>query len=116
MTRRDRWKRRPCVVRYFAWRDELRLRAGRLPKANRVTSLSWCATFAPPKWLSKARRAAMLGKIHRQMPDIDNIYKAILDGLFPRSKGGDSGIGFGIVSKVWGEADSLRIVIEYEEG
>src|SRR5688572_7856631 len=82
MTRRDKWKRRPCVMRYRAWADSARIAAGVLPDPSKVISFDWKAFFPPPDSWSKKRRAEAIGKPHRSSPDRDNIDKAILDALF----------------------------------
>ena len=54
MTRRDKWKERPCVMQYRSWCDMVRLIVGNsLPPAGLVLSLNWTATFEPPKSWSK---------------------------------------------------------------
>lgn len=113
-TRRDKWAKRPRVMRYRVWCDYLRLVAGRLPPAEEVGALNWTAYFRPPASWSKGRQIAVLGTLHRMKPDRDNIDKAVLDGLWPESerRGGDSGIARGTLEKLWGEVP--RIVIEIE--
>lgn len=114
MTRTDRWKKRPCVLRYWAWKDrllyEVKSQIGKLPEANSVTSLSWTACFAMPKSWSKRKRAELLGQLHRQKPDRDNIDKALLDALYDE----DSGIAAGSLRKEWGTEDRLTVTIEHE--
>lgn len=111
MTRRDRWKGRPVVRRYLAWRDLCRLVAGQIPEAPRVLELNWIAYFEPSKSLSKEKRAKLMGTIHRNKPDRDNIDKAILDSLYEE----DSAIGSGTITKRWGEPERVEIEIVFEE-
>jgi Holliday junction resolvase RusA-like endonuclease len=114
MTRSDKWKRRPCVLRYRAWADmvrrEVRKQVGSLPPAERVLSLNWVATFVPPKSWNKAKKDAAIGTIHRQKPDRDNIDKALLDVLYEE----DKAIGAGRIVKRWGNEAKLEIEIEFE--
>lgn len=113
MTQRDKWAKRDCVMRYRAWADHLRLLVhaiGGLPETERILDVSWVARFEPPKSTSKARRAGMIGQIHRVKPDRDNIDKAVLDVLFEK----DQGIGCGTIRKEWAEQSSLTITITYE--
>lgn len=98
MTRRDKWARRPCVLRYRAWCDLARSVAGDMPPANQVMALNWTAYFEPPASWSKTRRCQAVGTIHRSKPDRDNIDKAILDCFWPEN---DSGIGPGRLDKRW---------------
>ena len=118
----DTWKPRPCIVAYRAWADHLRLIAKPIPSAALVLRLDWTAYFVPPPSWSKKKRAAMLGQQHRQVPDRDNIDKAVLDALWPRSKkvatggqGDDSAIAAGTIGKWWAEHSYLEIRIRHEE-
>ena len=45
MTRRDRWAKRPCVLRYWAFKDEVRLRRVSLP--DRAGWCSCCRCLRP---------------------------------------------------------------------
>ena len=111
MTQSDKWKKRPCVVRYREWKDKARAAAGTLPHISRIESVSWVATFSPPASWSKKKRAAMLGTLHRVKPDRDNIDKALLDALFPD----DQQIAKGSIEKRWGVAEGLEVTIEVSE-
>lgn len=81
MTRRDRWEKRECVLRYRAQCDELRLRGVVLPE----TYLLICFFPMPRSW-SATRRAEMDGRPHQQKPDRDNVDKALMDGLCRRDE------------------------------
>jgi Holliday junction resolvase RusA-like endonuclease len=107
MTRRDKWLKRPNVIRYREWSDAVREAAGQLPHPEAVIRLDWTAFFPPPKSWSKKRRAAAIGTLHRSPPDRDNIDKAILDSLFEC----DSAIAWGTVRKIWGEPARVEIKI-----
>ncbi len=72
--RSDKWNPRPMVVRYRAFRDEVRLRGVRIhPQVKLVFHIPM------PKSWSKRKKAAMFGSPHMQTPDLDNFTKAILD-------------------------------------
>jgi Holliday junction resolvase RusA-like endonuclease len=106
MTRGDRWKKRPCVLRYWAWADLARMcakAAGCPTDSKQIASLSWVAYFAPPE--SKQDR---LGKLHQQKPDRDNVDKALLDALFTD----DSGIAKGTLEKRWAKVSRLEVTVE----
>lgn len=78
MTRRDVWAKRPVVVAYRAYGDELRLR---LPGYELPPSLDIIFHLPmPPSWSAK-KRQEMAGKPHQQKPDIDNLLKAFMDHL-----------------------------------
>lgn len=113
MTRRDKWAKRDNVMRYRAWADHVRLiahAAGGVPEAERILDVSWVARFEPPASTSKKKRAVMIGTLHRNKPDRDNIDKAVLDVLFKE----DQGIASGTIRKEWADQASLTIVITYE--
>jgi len=80
MTRADRWKKRPCVLRYFEFADKMKLRSKQVGcELGHVLS---CTFILPmPKSWSKKKRAEMDGKPHQQRPDLDNLLKALKDSL-----------------------------------
>ena len=109
MTQQDKWKKRPCVMRYRAFADEMRLRVGVIPvEAVSVT----LAVFLPmaESWSDK-KKAALKGMPHRQKPDIDNICKAVLDALMKD----DSGIAYIHAVKRWDDGDGARVVIGWSD-
>ena len=106
MTRRDKWLNpaRPCVAKYRAFCDELRLQVQGfvMPESN------YHVIFVlpmPESWSLK-KKEAMEGKPHQQVPDKDNLEKALLDALCPVS---DAHIWDGRVSKVWGFEGRITI-------
>ena len=116
MTQRDRWKKRAPVLRYHAFKDELRLMVSRLPHlratlaSGEVLRVSWTAYFPMPASWSKRKKAAMAGALHRSKPDRDNVDKAILDALFEE----DSGIAAGHLEKRWDDGRGPRLEIVFE--
>lgn len=82
MTRSDKWKKRPIVMRYFAYRDELKKAGAQLP--NQPCKLTFYIGM-PDSW-SKKKKAAMNGMPHEQTPDIDNLTKGFLDAIFEQDK------------------------------
>ena len=103
MTRADKWKKRPCVLKYRAFCDELRLKAGdfKLSGAYRIHFY-----LSMPKSWSKKKRELMRGKPHQETPDLDNLLKAVNDALLEQDK-----IIYRIdAEKLWGE--SGKIIIE----
>ena len=104
MTQRDRWKKRPAVLRYHAFRDEFKLRTRhKLPESMLV--LSWVAFFPMPQSWSKTKKIEHAGRPHRQKPDRDNIDKAILDCL----EFDDKQIYGGEIYKFWEDGKGSRI-------
>ena len=65
----------------------------------------------PASW-SKRKRASMLHSPHCQKPDLDNLAKAVLDGLQPII-GDDCRVWqFGVLRKLWAEHGGIGITIE----
>ena len=94
MTRRDKWAKRPAVLRYWAFAEELNLKMPGLIDLNGYT-----LTFGlpMPKSWSKKKKERMAGKPHTQRPDIDNLCKSVLDALYLE----DSHIHDIALKKVW---------------
>jgi Holliday junction resolvase RusA-like endonuclease len=108
MTQRDKWAKRPAVIRYREFADSLRLQIGHLVPPD-VLRLSWIAYFPMPESWSKKKKEEMRGKPHRQKPDRDNVDKAILDSLFDD----DSGIASGTLDKRWDDDGGARIELTF---
>lgn len=78
MTKRDRWKGRPVVEKYFAFRDQVQLH---LPADWKFPASGARVTFfvpMPKSWTKKKKRQ-MESKPHQKRPDIDNFVKGLLD-------------------------------------
>ena len=84
MTRRDKWLRppRPCVAKYWAFRDEVRWRKVELPKEGATVIF---ILPMPGSW-SKAKRRRMAGTKHEQTPDLSNLIKALEDACYTDDK------------------------------
>ena len=101
MTRADKWKQRDCVLRYRAYKDELRLRNVQVPEGGvRITF-----TIPMPASWSKKKRAEMTGRAHQQRPDIDNLHKGLLDAVLKE----DCRVWCHWIRKVWGESGGITI-------
>lgn len=100
MTRRDAWAGRPCVQRYFAFRDEVRLHGVTIPDRVRIIF----HMPMPASWSAK-KRAEMDGQPHTVRADIDNICKALLDSVFEN----DAHIHEIHASKVWAVDGAIEI-------
>lgn len=100
-TNRDRWAQRPAVMRYRAFKDEVRLRGVILPESGcRITFV----IPMPDSW-SKKKRAEHVGRPHQQKPDVDNLHKALMDAVFED----DSAVWDARITKIWGERGQIRI-------
>ena len=103
MTIGDKWKKRPPVLRYFAFKDEVRLKGVELPVCNyHVTFI-----LPMPKSWSKKKKEEMNGRPHQQKPDKDNLEKALLDAVFED----DAKVWDGRVSKRWGEVGQVIVEV-----
>lgn len=80
MTRADKWKKRPIVTKYFSFCNELRTLSTKADyrPGDKVSLVFY---IPMPKSWSKKKKQEMLGKPHKQRPDIDNLCKAFLDAL-----------------------------------
>lgn len=107
MTRADAWKKRPIVLKYWAFCNELKLQANQLSyiPGDKV-SLVFYIPMA--KSWSKKKRELMLGKPHKQKPDIDNLAKAFLDALLIE----DSHVWSLTAEKYWANEGSIMVLTD----
>jgi Holliday junction resolvase RusA-like endonuclease len=101
MTQKDKWAKRPAVLRYRAFKDECRLKKVVVPES--AAHIIFVIPM-PSSW-SKQKRAEMAGKGHQQKPDLDNLHKALLDAVFEE----DSHVFDHRVSKIWGVTGKILI-------
>jgi Holliday junction resolvase RusA-like endonuclease len=85
MTRSDRWNKRPAVLQYRAFCDEVRAQADgwQFPESG-AQVMFWIPM--PASWSGK-KKERMAGAPHQQTPDVDNCLKALLDALHVEDKG-----------------------------
>jgi Holliday junction resolvase RusA-like endonuclease len=81
MTQRDVWKKRPAVVRYRAFCDDIRAYAAQLGFEFPACGAEVVFHIPMPVSWSKKKRREMEGKPHQQKPDLDNCLKALKDAL-----------------------------------
>ena len=70
------------------------------------------ATFEPAQSWSKKKRAEHLHRPHTQKPDLDNVAKAVADGLNRVAWGDDSQVAEMVVRKVWGITPQTVVQVE----
>ena len=71
MTQADKWKKRPSVVRYWAYKDRVK---AMLPDGYELPDeADICFAISMPKSWSKKKKQFMAHEPHRQRPDIDNL-------------------------------------------
>lgn len=102
MTKADAWKKRPAVLRYFAYKDVLREAWGDVDLPERLR-LQFVMPM-PKSWSGK-KRLLMNGEPHQQRPDVDNLQKAVQDSLAIE----DSYIWDAHSTKRWGDVGSVTI-------
>lgn len=104
MTQRDKWKQRPCVMRYRAFCDKLReslaVQRITLPDAFQIRF----TIEMPASWSAK-KRIEMCGRPHQSRPDLDNMLKAVCDAASKE----DSTIHSVLATKVWGKCGMIEI-------
>jgi Holliday junction resolvase RusA-like endonuclease len=76
MTQRDKWKKRPAVMRYRAFCDKVRWLRITLPQPCRVVFY----LPMPGSWTA-ARKLEADGEPHTVRPDLDNLVKALFDAV-----------------------------------
>ena len=95
MTKSDRWKKRPCVLRYWQIKDELNRQIGDF-KLGETFYVQF--QIQMPKSWSKKKKEEMLGKPHKQKPDNSNLTKSLEDMILKD----DSCVWYTIPNKIWG--------------
>ena len=80
MTRRDAWAKRPAVLKYYNFKDELRLMAKRKGYVMRNVLTVYFYIPMPKSW-SKRKKEEYDLTPHKQTPDLDNLLKAFQDAL-----------------------------------
>jgi Holliday junction resolvase RusA-like endonuclease len=100
MTVADRWKKRPIILRYFDFKDEIVKQAEE--QGFILGNIIYLKFYMP---IPKSRKRLVEGEPHLQRPDVDNMEKGILDCLLKE----DSKVWFAIASKVWSSTPRIEI-------
>jgi Holliday junction resolvase RusA-like endonuclease len=112
MTQRDRWKKRQCVLDFFAFRDRIKQEIKKIDTLLiKEPPFDWdnltVIFLVPmPKSWSKKKKASMAGKPMQQRPDLDNYLK----GLFDATHKEDSSIWKVTASKIWTNCNGKIII------
>ena len=102
MTQSDKWKKRPCVMRYWEFKDQCRLYNVKLPKEGAYIIFY----IGMPKSWSKKKKEATAFAPHQQKPDLSNLLKALEDAIFAD----DSAIWkYSGLEKLWAYEGSFSI-------
>ena len=103
MTRADAWKKRPCIQKYWDYKNQLNLQRNGFVMPESGYHVRFDIPM-PSSW-SKKKKAQMDGKPHQSTPDKDNLEKALLDAL----ETNDAHIWDGRVTKLWGYEGKIVI-------
>lgn len=106
----DKWKNRPEVLRYWAFKEELQLKAN-LKGFNLGEAFIAIFYLPMPKSWDEKRKREMILVPHQQKPDTDNLMKALKDSLLPN----DSTVWFELGVKLWSNEGHIDIANLSEE-
>lgn len=107
MTQADKWAKRPPVLRYFAFREEVRLNKIKIPEYGAHVIF---VMPMPNSW-SQKKKDSLRGQAHQQKPDVDNLCKSLLDSIFDN----DCAVWDIRTTKIWGDKGEIRIRSEEED-
>jgi Holliday junction resolvase RusA-like endonuclease len=107
MTQSDRWRKRPAVLRYYQFKDDLKA----VVKGTLEPQFEVVFYLPMPKTWSKKKRLLMNGYPHQQKPDVDNLVKALMDALCED----DSYVYDVRMRKFWAESGTIELTEMSEE-
>jgi Holliday junction resolvase RusA-like endonuclease len=96
MTRADTWKKRPVVLKYWAYKDDIKAWARK--NDFKLGCEIFCKFYIPmPKSWSKKKKEKFAGSYHQSRPDVDNLLKGLMDALLEE----DSHVYSVVSQKLW---------------
>lgn len=101
MTQADKWKHRPTVMKYWAFKDRVKQLNIKLPVCDSHVTFY---VAMPESWSDK-KKAEMYLKPHQSNTDVDNFLKALMDGVY----GNDSCVWDVRITKIWDYEGSIII-------
>ncbi len=116
MTKADRWRKRPSVLKFFAFRDAVRqykeskvvLQSSYHSHHLEFESFEIEFHVPMPKSWSKKKKGSMNGSAHQQRPDLDNYLKAWKDSVYEE----DAIVWRVKASKLWTDGTGHIIIKE----
>ncbi len=103
----DRWKKRPAVLRYRAFRDEVALTIKEFP----LDFFHMVFLIQVPASWSTAKKLRHVGRPHLGRPDKDNLEKGLIDAVY---RFGDDGHVWNTAStKLWSMHPGIVIADDY---
>lgn len=109
MNQADRWKKRPCVQRYFAYRDQVRAIAAQQGFTLPERFYLWFQMPMPKSW-SQRKKRMMFGEPCRVKPDADNLAKGFFDCF-----GEDKHVWSVQITKTWHDKGGIVVTAPYDE-
>ena len=82
MTKADRWRKRPSVLKFFEFRDAVRKWEEDMNEILEMESFEISFHVPMPKSWPKWKKAEMNNEPHQQRPDLDNYLKAWKDSVY----------------------------------
>jgi len=106
MTKQDKWMKRPCVVKYWDFKEEILWQAEQIKfeLPDQFLIVYYIPLFSS---YTKKKKDELRGKPHKARPDIDNLNKAVLDAF----KVEDASIWSHWSRKYWSDDPSIVITI-----
>ena len=108
MTKADRWRKRPSVLKFFAFRDAVRKWEEDMNEILEIESFEISFHVPMPKSWPKWKKAEMNNEPHQQRPDLDNYLKAWKDSVYEE----DAVVWKVKASKLWTDGTG-HIIINY---
>lgn len=110
MSRQDKWGKRPCVKRFKAFGQKVRLARVELSQPCRVVF------YLPmPRNWPEGQRIAARSRGHLRKPDLDNLVKGLLDAVFYKQKDADKRIWSVWAEKRWTDGPGHFTIERLEE-
>ncbi len=102
MTRADQWRKRKCVMQYWAFKDQCK--AKHLSFPPRGARIAFGLPM-PASWSAK-KRDLLDGNPHQSKPDLDNLLKGLADAVYEDDSVISSYAG---IEKVWAREGFIEI-------
>ena len=103
MTHADTWKKRPVVLRYWEYKDDIKNWG--IQNNFKLKSEIYVKFYIPmPKSWTLKKKAKMLYTPHKQRPDVDNLLKGLMDAFLEE----DSHVHTVYAQKFWDNEGSIE--------
>ena len=114
-TKSDVWKKRPAVMRYRQFADDLML-ACQYDEFVPSQDLTIEFHMPMPKSWSNKKKMEMLGCFHESKPDLDNLIKSCVDALFSKDPDRDDACVHSITAKkVWAVDGKINLKNKWDK-